>query len=526
MKRLRIISLVLVLVLAVALFAGCGGKKEEEGSKKVVWVVVGTEAADNPEVFKLFNEKLEAKTGLTVDFQYIDQTQYDLKFAAGDSFDLVLSPDWLGYWQNASKGAFMELKEEDFKQYTPYIWEHGKEQLNAAMFEGKYYAIPAIQKITPNRTIVARGDLMDKLGIETLNTIDDIDAYLMGVADLNKKGQANIVPYNSPGNAPWMIFSMWASDWGWAAPGSLSYGGHFYYEIFDEDQKIFLAVDKPQVKEYSQIVKKWYDSGVFSMSILSNTTSAEEAYRNGKSAFAWVGSPSVANILYNDLKKIPGADKWDTRFYSMYSKYQKTYNYLSSAVSISATSKNKVNALRLINALYEDKELYLLIKHGIEGKHYEVTEDGEYIPKSENYAAPSLGIDNQEYVFPTKYDYPYALDLVAEMEAIAVSDPTVNCPIQSEGEAASLKVKMDDIFKEYSTPRMYGATDNVEAALKREKDALVVAGVDKYVKVVQKQVDDYVESHPEAMKNLKDGIKKAQEYKKANPNKVDPRDYK
>lgn len=319
---------------------------------------------------------------------------------------------------------------------------------------------------------------------------------------------------------------MWASDWGWAAPGSLSYGGHFYYEIFDEDQKIFLAVDKPQVKEYSQTVKKWYDSGVFSKSILSNTTSAEEAYRNGKSAFAWTGSPASANVLYNDLKKIPGADKWDTRFYSMYSKYQKTYNYLQSAVAVSATSKNKVNALKLINTLYEDKELYLLLKHGIEGKHYEVTEDGEYIPLSENYAAPSLGIENQEYAFPTKYDYPYALDLVAEMESIAVSDPTVNCPIQSEGDAASLKVKMDDIFKEYSTPRMYGATDNVDAALKREKEALVVAGVDKYVKVVQKQVDDYVKSHPEAMKNLKNDIKRAQEYKKQNPNKVDPRDYK
>ena len=532
MRKFRIISLILVLVLAASLFAGCGGKKavdgpkKNTGSNKITWVVVGTEAADNESVFADFNKMLEEKTGFTVDFQYIDQAQYDLKFAAGDSFDLILCPDWLGYWQNASKGAFMELTEKDFQEYTPYIWERGKEQLNAAMFEGKYYGIPGLKKVTPNRTIVARGDLMDKLGIETLNTIEDVDAYLMGVADLNKKGETNIVPYNSPGNAPWMIFSMWASDWGWAAPGSLSYGGHFYYEIFDKNQEIFLAVDKPEVKEYSDIVKRWYDTGVFSKSILSNTTSAEESYRNGKSAFAWTGSPASANVLYNDLKKIPGADKWDTRFYSMYSKFQKTYNYLSTAVAVSATSKNKENSLKLVNTLYEDEELYKLIVHGIEGKHYEVTADGEFIPKSENYVAPSLGIENQAYQFPTKYDYPYALDLVAEMEAIAVSDPTVNCPIQSEGDAASLKVKMDDIFKEYSSPRMYGAVEDVDAALKREKDALVVAGVDKYVKVVQKQVDDYVKSHPEAMANLKKDIKRAKAYKKANPKKVDPRDYK
>ena len=59
MKRFRIISLVLILVLAASLFVGCAGKnKEEEGSKEVTWIVIGTEAADNTEVFKLFNEKL------------------------------------------------------------------------------------------------------------------------------------------------------------------------------------------------------------------------------------------------------------------------------------------------------------------------------------------------------------------------------------------------------------------------------------------------------------------------------------
>ena len=180
MKKLRLVSLILVLVLAASLFAGCGEKEAKKDAKKdvsgeVTWVVVGTEAADNESVFKEFNAKLKAKTGCTVKFEYIDQTQYDLKFAAGDGFDLILCPDWLGYWQNVSKDAFMELKEEDFKTYTPYIWENGKEMLDAAMFEGKYYAIPGINKYSPNRTLIARGDLMDKLEIESLNNIDDIE---------------------------------------------------------------------------------------------------------------------------------------------------------------------------------------------------------------------------------------------------------------------------------------------------------------------------------------------------------------
>lgn len=531
MKKFRLISFILVLVLAASLFAGC--KKEapenkvvKKGSGKIIWLVEGTEAADNEAVFAKFNELLKEKTGYTVDFQYFDRTQYDLKFAAGDNFDLVLSPDSLGYWKNAGKGAFMELTEEDFQTYAPYIWEHGKTMIDTAKFEGKYYAIPGIEVTPPNRVIMARGDLMDKLKIDSLNTIDDIDAYLMGVADLNKKGETNIIPYNSPGNAPWMIFSMFASDWGWAAPGSLSYGGHYYYNIHDQKCKIFLAVDKKELKEYSDIVKKWYDNGVFSKSILSNTTSAEEAYRNGKSAFAWTASPATANIIYNDLKEIQGADKWDTRFYSMYSKTQKTFNFMKSAVSISATSKNKEGALIVLNAVYEDKELYNLIKYGIEGKHYELNEHGEYTPLTENYSGPSMGIVNQEYNFNTKYDFPYAMDMIEEMQSIAVSDPLVNCPIHADDEAAAMQVVLGDIFTEYSTPRMYGAVPNVDEAIKKEKEALVTAKVDKYIKIVQKQVDEFNAAHPESRETFKKELKEAAEYKKKNPNKVNPKDYK
>ena len=122
MKKFRIISLILVLVLAAGLFAGCKKEaKETTGPTELTWVVVGTEAADNAEVFKLFNERIKEVTGHTVKFEYIDKTQYDLKFAAGDSFDLILSPDWLGYWQNVAKSAFMELTPEDFQTYAPFI---------------------------------------------------------------------------------------------------------------------------------------------------------------------------------------------------------------------------------------------------------------------------------------------------------------------------------------------------------------------------------------------------------------------
>ena len=49
MKKFRIISFILAIVLVAGLFAGCK-KEPKKGSGEIVWIVEGTEAADNQEV--------------------------------------------------------------------------------------------------------------------------------------------------------------------------------------------------------------------------------------------------------------------------------------------------------------------------------------------------------------------------------------------------------------------------------------------------------------------------------------------
>ncbi len=525
MKKIRIISLILVLIFAVSCFVGCGKKDAAAtGSNKVIWYVTGVEEPDNQEVFKLANERIKEETGgLYIEFKYIDDAQYDLQFSAGDEFDLILCPDHKGYWQNVEKGAFQEITEEDFKTYAPYIWENGQEYLDVSKWDGKYYCVPGFRKYAPDRTLVARGDYMDKYGIESLDTIDDISEFLLAGA---KDKSHNIVPFNCDGNNPWMIFNMWASDWGWACPGSLSFGSHYYFDTNKDDFKIFLMVDRAETKQFSEDIKEWYDSGVFSKSVLSNATTGEEAFRNGKSLLAWTSSPSAANNIWREIPKIPGADKWDVRFYSMYSKQQRAYNYMNTAVGISRTSKNKANALRVLDTIYANKDIYRLLCNGIEGKDYTNDANGYQANLESNYSAPNLGITNDEHKFTTKYDYPYAEALVEELAGKTIADPLVNCPITSDGDFASMKVKLDDVFAEYSKPRMYGAVANVDEALKKEKAALKAADIDKFVKHVQNQVDKFVADHPDAMENFYASRKAVQAYNKANPNKTNPKDYK
>ena len=73
---------------------------------------------------------------------------------------------------------------------------------------------------------------------------------------------------------------------------------------------------------------------------------------------------------------------------------------------------------------------------------------------------------------------------------------------------------------------MYGAVTDVDAAIKKEREALKLAGIDKMIKRVQKHMDEYVVSHPEANEDFKKTRQAVLDYKKNNPNKVNPKDYK
>lgn len=523
MKKFRILSFILVLVLCASIFAGCGKDKVAEGSDTVVWYVIGVEKPDNQKVFDKANEMLKEKTGLTIDFKYIDQSQYDLMFSAGDEFDLILCPDWLGYWANVGKGAFQEITSAEFEEYAPYIWKECGSLLEASKYEGKYYAIPAISEVYTGKILVARGDYMDKYGIESLDTVEDIDEFVMAGA---KDTSHNIVPFNVPGGQHWDINLLWIGDWGWTSPGILSYSYHYFHDLYKGDYKIFLAIDKPEVKQLSETVKRWYDNGVFSKSVLSNSTTSEEAFRNGKSLLALTAGIEGANLLYRDLKKIEGAEDWDVRFYSAFSKSLRKDNVMTQAVGISRTSKNKINALRALNAIYEDQELYRLLTLGVEGEHYTVGEMGLETVADSQYSAPALGITNANYSYPDKYFFPYGNDLREEIMHKIIDDPIVNCPIVTDSEYAEINVRLGDVTYEFTQPRIYGAVDDVDKAIQREKEALEQAGARKYVKFVQKKVDAYVESHPEAIEAFKESRKAVNEYNKNNPHKTNPKDYK
>lgn len=489
MKVKKILSIMLAIILLVACFSGCKEETQQTGEKELLFYVAAQETKDAPEITAKINEILKEKVGVTVKFKYLEQSNYDLALSSGENCDLISAPDWLNYWENAEKGAFMEITDEDLKTYAPYIWENAQKYIDVSKFDGVRYGIPAIREDVPNRCFAARGDLMDKYGIETIENMDDVEKYLDAIA----KNEKDIIPYDIPGNAPWNLIGYWASDWGWAAVGSLSYGEHVYFDIDDPERKVFIAAEQPEMVEFSNRMKKWRDNGYFSKSVLSNKISSVDSFKNGRSAFAWVGGGlRGCEQIYNEFQA-DDRKAWDVRFFPAYSETQRMYNFMNQSTSIAAVSKNKEDALKVLNEFYGNEELYHLLKYGQKGVHYDVTEDGKRIDLDvESYYSPTC-ITNMNYEIPENYSFPGVDELIAKLDSFVKYDPVINCRMDYTN-LREIKVALDEVFGTYTTSRCYGAVKDVDAALKEEVEALKTAGIDEYMKAVQANIDEFVKT--------------------------------
>ena len=72
---------------------------------------------------------------------------------------------------------------------------------------------------------------------------------------------------------------------------------------------------------------------------------------------------------------------------------------------------------------------------------------------------------------PTELVFPGADELVGRLESFRVADPIINCNVSVEN-IKEVNLALSEVYKTHTTPRTYGAVDDVEAAIAAEKEAL------------------------------------------------------
>lgn len=527
-KSVRMICLLVVLVFTLtALFTGCGkansGSKEEPASSqptsqaaskssganaadtskevKIVMYFVGDKQPDADLVYAEVNKKLKQDINATIVNKHIPWadflTKYNLIFASGEEFDCVYTGGWLGYAQQATKNAFLEIDTEMVKKYAPdYYAAVPPESWEQVKVGGKIFMLPYLHKqMVAHGLINLRGDLREKYNVPEIKTLDDLEKYLLAVSQ-NEKGIKAV-----DGNIEVLKFLM--NNMHYMQPNNLtnyiSEPLYFYYKMDDNSGKVVYALDDPAYLEMLKKAKKFADAGVWPKEILAQKITNDEAYTSGKSA---TNPTHIETTMINHNNVKTSHPDWKPEYADLNGD---RIHFVSPAsnggIGIHATSKNADRVMMMMNLFATRKDYYDLTTYGIEGKHFiavgdnklKSTEEGlkNYVPKQN---CP-WGWERTEFI---RYMDTLPDDLInmekswadkgVDSKSILAAFTFIDTNVKNELAACS------NLYKTQGYILLAGLSKDPEKDLNKLKEDMKKAGVEKILAELQKQVDEFLAS--------------------------------
>jgi putative aldouronate transport system substrate-binding protein len=527
--RIASLSLVLVLMFSIILTA-CGKTSGEpavstEGSSqssqsaeesstvalptgpdiseevKIVMYLVGDEQPDAAGVYEEVNKKLKADINATVECKYLPyadlQQKYALVFASGEEFDLIYTADWVYYADQATKNAFKEVTQDMLKTNMPEYYElipYGFwDQLK---INGKVYMIPYLNKqVIGHLLAMTRGDLREKYGLAPVKTLDDLENYMLTIAK-NEKG---MMAYE--GNVDGLI-NMSNSIF-YKQPNNLMFLHIANTNLFttslepNSDGKVNIALDDPKYIESIKRIRKLYEAGCWSKNLLAIKTLPQENFKAGKGATIFDHSESMIqftsdnNTLHPEYKVEVSDLSPDT--------IHESNSATRSGMGINANSKNYERALMMMNLFGTRKDYYDLTTYGIDGVHY--TPVGDNQMKSLPAGASR---------FPPKTNCPWGWERkdfmrypdIVPADVIGIEQKWIN-----EGKASSTPVvsfnfvdtnvkneiaACSNIYNTKIKALCTGMLTDVDDSVKKIRDELRKAGIEKIQAEIQIQMDEYL----------------------------------
>lgn len=420
MKLQKIVSLLLVCIMAACLFAGCGEKtekntgtanevssaqsaaavvtkdenlvgnlyktglpivKEKVTLKMVAGQTKGTVDFDEIETFK----KLEERTNIHIEWDLIPSGFTERKSLILNSGDLpdaffgtssggITDEEAVSY---GSQGVFLPM-ENLIQDYAPYIKGIFDKLPNAkrvaTALDGHIYTLPFIQEINAN-TVFTRMFInkswLDKLGLKVPTTTDELYEVLKAFknSDPNGNKKADEIP-----------FSFFYKNHNMGHYGLMGSFGcpDTRDHVAVKDGKVYMTATTPEYKEAVKYMNKLYSDGLIDPESFTHDASQYKAKGNQSDElygfyFDWGGTSVVGTDRFNSdyvplapLKGPNGDQMWLVREPTIWSGY----------FTITSANKYPEATIRWVNELYEEKTS-MQLQYGPIGVTLEETADGK-----------------------------------------------------------------------------------------------------------------------------------------------------
>lgn len=452
------------------------------------WYYPGTQQKDVQAIEDAMNKIVNEKINASIHLHTIDWGSYDQKMnvmiSTGEKFDIAFTSSWTNdYLQGVSKGAYAPL-DDLLPKYAPQLLASMKPGIwDATRKDGKIYAVPNQQIFAKSFGMFVRKDLADKYKDSlpaSAKGMPDFEAFFAQIVK-NEKGVTPLAGGNAAtGLSGYEYYEpIGAND----SPGQFVQG--------DASLTVVNQYERPDQKQAYETAKKWAGMGFFSKDIANEQTDVyEEKMKSGKyAAVAQVMKPGgeveFKNKFGFDFVQVP----YQTPYIS-------TDGILSTLNAISKTSANPERAMMFLELINTDKDLYNLICHGIEGKHYVFADkDKGVIGMPDGVTAETNGYNpSSDWMFGNQFNSYYVdATQVGTWEATkalndsAVVSPAVGFAFNPDPVSAQI-AQTKKVIDQYRVALGFGSVDPDKyyaEFLKKLKDA----GSDAIIAEKQKQVD-------------------------------------
>lgn len=437
------------------------------------YYIVFNMPADQQAVEDAVNAYIKPKINATIKLKPLIESGYKDKIntmlAANESFDLLWTSNWGGgdYDNKVAKGAFLAL--DEMLEQTPKL----KEAIPQAAWDdtrvgGKIYAVPNMQIAAKAEGYAIQKRFVDKynLDLDSIKSPYDIEPFLKTL----KENEPDIIPIAKTDN----IF-----DFGRAFGYT-----PFSYKADDPERKIIDTIDKPEYREYLDVMRRWYLNGyIYKDAATMKDDQFVALLQSGKVAVEWNTTMKPGGEV-EDQKRFGGNEV----IYKRLSEPEFT-GVRPTMTAISRTSEHPEKALQFLELTATDPTLFNLLAFGIEGKHYtkvgentiRINQDGGY-KEDLGWVFGNVLIGYlKEGQAPDTWEKTKALNESAKRPETAGFNHDTE-PFKTEA------ANMDAVSQQYGKALQSGAVDPAKI-FPKYREALIKAGYEKVRDIKQQQLD-------------------------------------
>jgi putative aldouronate transport system substrate-binding protein len=506
MRNGKLLIAFFIIFILFSIFSS--GAADTKKQVKLSGYLLGGAPGGMADVMTEINKKLLKDINATMEINYIGwgdfQSKYPLVLASGEGFDWIYTANWAFYFQQASKGAFMEITEDMLKKYMPRHYAAlSKDAYGQTKVNGKMYMVPTS---TPDRKIpvaIIRGDLRKKYKIPEIKKFSDIEAYLEAI----KKNEPEMIPmyldHSYDIGQPSTALTVGYGDNYTDILFSTGAGSGVVFNLNDKTNKLYYCLEGDYLaaqKKAAVIMKSWYDRGYINHDVFANKVRSKDLFNLGKSAVGFGNSQDIQGNLADAASK-----GWEVEIVPLLDakNHYPADPYINNGFAFPAGTKNAERTLMALDLMTEEKSYNYLVYFGIDGKNYVIKNNKVDLPQGVTAEKNTYPPDASGFWFTNKDQFlPLAswseqyIRLKKDIKDRGYLAPTIFSvlPINSDNIKTEL-ANLNQVLVQYLQPIYVGMVPNIDEAFKTLDDKLKAAGVMKVKDELQKQTDAYVKSN-------------------------------